>query len=914
MKNIFQFIFKTKKNLFFIAFILISLYIFYLLKSYIFLKLKIFLDVVYFDFSYQTVHYETFIFFYYMVFLFLSVLAVYAIWGKYRLLHINLKLKKALDTIKSQDVLQRLIMDSTENGYILFDKEGNISLVNDTFFKLFNLPESAKSIKLMSEMRGLVSSQMKNQELFINDTICVFNTLNVEKDLYELNDSRIFERLTLPVFKNDESIGRLCNFRDVTEIKTLEISLMKTKAQQKAILDNLPFMAWLKDINGKFIAVNKPFINACKHPLEDILGKDDYSIWPAEMAKLCIDYDKHVLDQKVQINNEDSIITPNGTRYFEIFNSPIFNEDGESAGTTGIVRDITYRRRIEEELKYKDKLLLAASSAMMEIAKSLDFDSSVQKAFKIVADVINVDRIILFKSKIDNSQKIYTITKKQEFLSEFVINEISVPAFQKIDIDFGGGMLDQLLNNVPVIGLTKNFSTITKEILTSYKVVSLMLIPLFVNEKLWGFISFDDCKTERVWADSEQAILSSFATSIADLISKNQQKELEKNRLKKELDIALKHANLFLWYWDIPNDHIDFSKRLADVLGYTLEEFKPEISTWDLILYLEDKASAKNMLFKYLKGEIDKYEQEYRITTKSGEIKWVLAQGEIIERDETLEPLVMTGTLIDITEMKKMQILLLQNEKMASIGELAAGMAHEINNPLGGILFACQNLKNRFRSDINANIKAAEEINISIDDINLYLQKRGLVDIFSSIQNMSERASFIISDMLSFSRKSSAIKECIDINTLIDSSINAIYSDIHLMNRHDFNKIHFIKKYSDNIVTSVRALEFEQVLVNLFKNAIQAMPQDLNDFKIEIETTLQNDSVKIVIKDNGCGMDKYTKDHAFEPFFTTKKDGVGTGLGLSVSYYIINDSHNGKILLDSEKGKGTTFTILLPLI
>ena len=259
-----------------------------------------------------------------------------------------------------------------------------------------------------------------------------------------------------------------------------------------------------------------------------------------------------------------------------------------------------------------------------------------------------------------------------------------------------------------------------------------------------------------------------------------------------------------------------------------------------------------------------------------------------------------------------MQELILQTEKMVSVGELAAGMAHEINNPLGGIILGCQNIKRRISPDIEKNLEIAAEIDIDLIKLNEYLEKRELTGVINNIQSLGERASRIINEMLRFSRKNSILVEDIDITALIDKSIEFVSSEYNPKKKFNFKQINIVKEYTDRPVIKGKYVELEQVFVNLLQNASQAMQENNSEPKIVIRSYINNDFIVIEIEDNGSGMDENTIKRAFDPFYTTKEVGVGTGLGLSIAYFIITNAHNGTITIDSIKDRGTIFTIKLP--
>jgi len=270
----------------------------------------------------------------------------------------------------------------------------------------------------------------------------------------------------------------------------------------------------------------------------------------------------------------------------------------------------------------------------------------------------------------------------------------------------------------------------------------------------------------------------------------------------------------------------------------------------------------------------------------------------------------------DITERINMEELMVQSEKMLSVGSLAAGMAHEINNPLGAILHNAQNIRRRLSSDLERNREAAEEIGLRLEAVNQYLQRREVPQLLDGIQQAGSRAARIVSHMLSFSRLSNRqLAEC-QLSELIDQALEIAGNDFALTDSFDFRAIE-IQRDFDPQVSRVPCIgnELEQVLLNLLKNAAQAIHQGphRSHGQIILRTRLNPPWAEIQVEDNGGGIPEHIRKRIFEPFFTTKEVGQGTGLGLSVSYFIITNNHKGQMEVHCRPGQGTTFTLRLPL-
>ncbi len=279
---------------------------------------------------------------------------------------------------------------------------------------------------------------------------------------------------------------------------------------------------------------------------------------------------------------------------------------------------------------------------------------------------------------------------------------------------------------------------------------------------------------------------------------------------------------------------------------------------------------------------------------------------------------ILQGAVRDISEYKQTQEMMVQSEKMMSVGGLAAGMAHEINNPLAGMLQNANLLSNRL-SDLNlpANLRVAKEVDISMEDMKDYMEKRNIPQVISAINESGRRMAAIVNNMLSFARKSDAQVSSHNLSDLLDKTLDLAGTDFDLKKHFDFKMIEIRKEYDKHLPqVPCESAKIQQVLLNIFRNGAQAMQEAETEhprFTIgtSLDKTLQ--TARLTIEDNGPGMNKETMKRVFEPFFTTKPVGVGTGLGLSVSYFIITENHGGRMRVESTLGQGTKFIIHLPL-
>jgi two-component system, NtrC family, sensor kinase len=279
---------------------------------------------------------------------------------------------------------------------------------------------------------------------------------------------------------------------------------------------------------------------------------------------------------------------------------------------------------------------------------------------------------------------------------------------------------------------------------------------------------------------------------------------------------------------------------------------------------------------------------------------------EIQQQKEEIE-----RTLI---ELKETQNQLIQREKLASLGELTAGIAHEIQNPL--------NFVNNF-SEVSVELidELTEERKKEKGKRDEGLEDELLEDLIQNLQKINhhgKRASSIVRGMLEHSRTSSGEKQLTDINALADEYLRLSYHGLRAKDK-TFNA-DFKTEFEENLPKAKALIQdLGRVFLNLINNAFYAVQKKnqmgIADYKptVIVKTNQSDKHIEVRIIDNGTGMSDTTKAKIFQPFFTTKPTGEGTGLGLSLAYDIVTKAHNGSIEVESKEGEGTTFVVKLPV-
>ncbi|WP_178987932.1 sensor histidine kinase [Winogradskyella schleiferi] len=342
------------------------------------------------------------------------------------------------------------------------------------------------------------------------------------------------------------------------------------------------------------------------------------------------------------------------------------------------------------------------------------------------------------------------------------------------------------------------------------------------------------------------------------------------------------------------NQHLQHIQDFIESSNHLSEKEKT-----DLLKYL--KSADKDLLISDFK--LERTEKVKRTTA-------ILLEETIEELEQKQKAIEDSNIALQksIKELKATQSQLIQSEKMASLGELTAGIAHEIQNPL--------NFVNNF-SEVSKELleEMLEEIkNGDMEEVNAIAQD--VIQNLEKINHHGQRADGIVKGMLQHSRSSSGAKEDTNINVLVDEYLRLAYHGLRAKDK-SFNAA-LETRFDDTIQPlSIAPQDIGRVVLNLITNAFYAVNEKKKlliegyEPQVTVETKKVKDAIEISVKDNGNGIPQKVLDKIFQPFFTTKPTGQGTGLGLSLSYDIIK-AHGGDIKVNTKEQEGTTFIISLP--
>ncbi len=358
---------------------------------------------------------------------------------------------------------------------------------------------------------------------------------------------------------------------------------------------------------------------------------------------------------------------------------------------------------------------------------------------------------------------------------------------------------------------------------------------------------------------------------------------------EQRLEASVDAAELGLWDWNAGSASVVCNEKWARRLGYFPEETEPGFASWEELIHPEDLPGALAEFNNHLEGRTPFYEAEFRMRANSGEWRRIYSRGMVFERDGEGAPLRATGIHQDVTRSRELEQAALQHEKMAILGQLAAGIAHEIRNPLSGLniyLAAAetlsgdlefpdpasrQRLQRALGTARSASVKIEGVIRRVMDFVKPVLTRPGLIQVNEVVAEAVEMAATTV-------RKSG-----VRLATTLAEALPPCRADFRLL---------------------------EQLLLNLITNAVQSLEAKPGDKTIEIATGMDKGRIAITVGDSGPGVPEHLREKIFEPFFTTKSS--GTGLGLSISRRIVAE-HGGAIEVGTSRLGGAEFRILFPV-
>ena len=628
--------------------------------------------------------------------------------------------------------------------------------------------------------------------------------------------------------------------------------------------------------------------------------------------------------------------------------------------------------------QYQAEQQKTLTSVITRIRESLDLDTIFQTTVTEARKMLQVDRVAVFRF---DPQKDW----EGEFISEDFVPECnSVMAEKVYDYCFGQNFASLYaqgrVNAIADIYQGK-FPGCYVQILEKFQVRANMVAPLLKKGELWGLLCIHQCNAPRYWQPSEVEFASQIAEQLGvalkqDSYLKQVQMQVVQLAEATEREKAMERQELLAATIDKIRQSLDIKtifrttthavRELLEVERVAIYRFNSDWSGKFVADSFKDGwkpvAQAQPMIIETFEDTDDDNElprNETFVPIREGEKLWgllvayqnsqprywkeeeinLLAQvgvqlGIAIQQAELLEQtkrqtLELTQAL---QELKHTQTRLIQGEKMAGLGQLLAGVAHEINNPVSFIFGNLIHL-NEYTQELLNVVKLYRENSSLLPTVQEQIDKNDLdfliEDLPKTLDSMkvgTERIREIVLSLRNFSRTDEAELKPVDIHHGLDSTL--LILGHRLKNNNERPAIEIVKKYATLPLLECYPAQLNQVFMNLLSNSIDALEEKFKTIQqrylnlskrcpiipltIWITTQAVNKQILIRIADNGLGIPEEVRSRIFDPFFTTKAPGKGTGLGLSISHQIVVEKHHGQMKCSSKPGEGTEFLIEIP--
>jgi PAS domain S-box-containing protein len=629
----------------------------------------------------------------------------------------------------------------------------------------------------------------------------------------------------------------------------------RLEARYRDLIEHSPEMIYQLNKAGQFVHVNKTGLDKLGYSLEDMLRMRLWDLVPKGREPEVLAYLERLVSQG-RSTIETVFVAEDGHPIdVEIHATALFESGGGLVHSRAFVRDVTERRLLEQQVqRYTTQLEQAVNERTRQLVASQE---RYKALFDLVADsvfMVDEDGLIVAVNKREEQALGYS---EQQVVGSSILNVVEPAHHEAMTL-----MLEKIRageRQVPTQEITVHDAT-GKE-----TPVEMDLILVRGSDHTWVMVQLRDI-TDRKRLERQMH------TYQQELEAKVIERTREIEETKQYLENLLENANDVIYTLDSEQRFTYVNSKVL-AWGYKKEDLlgRPYLALL-----------SKRHRGRRLKSTLDigvKQVYEVELLTKTGDPRSVMVSVSPLHGVDG-EILGVLGIARDMTDTKKLEQQIRNSEKLASVGKLAAGVAHEINNPLGGILNCLYNMRKGTLSP-----SRQEEYVVSMED--------GL-----------RRVQKIVRQLLDFSQQHNPELALADIHQVINQ---VLLLTEHLFVPHHVRLETILADDMPEIMIDRHMME--QVLMNLILNALQAMR---TGGVLTIRTTVDGVNCLLHIRDSGCGISPSVLPRIFDPFFTTKNEGEGTGLGLSVSLGIV-ERHGGKILVESEVGKGTTFIISIPL-
>ena len=507
--------------------------------------------------------------------------------------------KESLEYLSQTRSQLKAILDNLPFLAWFRDKQGRHIEVNRVFEMACGLSREEIIGKTALEIwpRELALEYIADDEEVMVDR----KQINKEQRIADQTGGEWFSCCKTPVFdEQGEVIGTTGIARDITESRKLSHELNEQRIFLKSLIDAVPDLIFYKDLNSVYLGCNRAFAQRfIGLPEEEIVGKTDLDfIGDPDLARQYMDKDQEILAAGETCIFEESLTLADGSvMHVETLKTPFFNKDGAIVGLIGVARDINQRKNAQEELLIKQKMLTTISAATNELLVNSDYYEAIGRCLVLLGEATGVERVYLFENYYEGDNG-YT-SQKMRWSKGKLLTRINNPHLQNISFEDAKALLKPLMQGRAIIKLVKNFKEKwIREMLESQSIKSILALPIMVGDVFWGFVGFDERKTEKKWTDDEFSILKAFANSISEAIERSQM-EQKLSHAKEAAEFANQTKSLFL-----ANMSHEIRTPMNGILGF-LELLKETELSAEQQDYVQEAQSASEVLLYLINDILD---------------------------------------------------------------------------------------------------------------------------------------------------------------------------------------------------------------------------------------------------------------------------------------------------------------------
>ncbi|ADO75540.1 Sensor protein [Stigmatella aurantiaca DW4/3-1] len=590
--------------------------------------------------------------------------------------------------------------------------------------------------------------------------------------------------------------------------------------------------------------------------------------------------------EQESLRQEVRILTRTGTCWVELFAQSSPSIAGE---VVGLLTDISERRRAQDAVTTRERCLAAVVEVQRRLLTHEPEGYLYQDILAPLGRASGASRVYVFEAHRDVMGRL-RVNHKAEWCMAGISSRSETPAEVALEEELFPEQAALLSAGQPLQFLTSDTPPKLQAGLTNLGILSVLLLPVRVHGEVFGFIGFDNCVEARPWEAVAVSLLAGAAGALSLAL---EQRSTDALRARAEATLRRTEAGFHLLIEGFPDPvvvHANLQVLYANpaavrYLGHEGQDGLVGLPLQRLLLPADHDALVRHVS-EARSGLTSVRSQDVTLLRKDGQ--QVVA--DIVTLGMTFEGWPALVTIArDFTERKQMQARLMLSDRMASMGTLSAGIAHELNNPLSYVI---ANLE-----FVHATLQPAEFDPARVPEWR---------QVLDEAREGAERVRQIVRQLKTFSRVEEERQEQVELHRVLDSVAQMATSEVK-------HRARLVKQYGPLPAITGNDGKLFQVFLNLVINAAHAIPEGcVEDHEIRLATFEDERGWAVVeVRDTGGGIRPENLSRIFEPFFTTKPQGVGTGLGLSICLTLVR-AHGGDITVESTVGKGTVFRVMLP--